>query len=129
MGSSKSSKVRIELFCIGIHSGLSQRKAYRKAFPESKNVKDSTVDNSACTLFAKEEVSYRLAELIQATRGNHIMSIKDKKERLSEIGLYGSASDSIRSIDVLNRMDGDYEKDNEQSRPEMVVQIERKIIK
>lgn len=54
-----------ELFVQGIISGLSQRQAYRQAFPTSKKWKDSTVDVKASELLQNGKVLVRYRELLK----------------------------------------------------------------
>lgn len=55
-----------ELYCQARMRGLSQRRAYREAFPNSVRWKDATVDARACELEATPKVSGRLLELRRA---------------------------------------------------------------
>ena len=55
-----------ELYCQARMRGLSQRRAYREAFPRSAAWKDSAVDRRACELEGKPKVSARLTELKRA---------------------------------------------------------------
>lgn len=55
-----------ELYCQARMRGLSQRQAYREAFPNSRKWKDATVDGRACELEASPKVSGRLAQLKRA---------------------------------------------------------------
>ena len=50
-----------ELYCQARMRGLSQRRAYREAFPNSARWKDATVDARACELEATPKVSGRLS--------------------------------------------------------------------
>ena len=54
---------RWETFAQALAEGASQRKAYRKAFPNSEKWKDATVDNKAYALAKKGEVLERYNEL------------------------------------------------------------------
>lgn len=55
-----------ELYCQARMRGLSQRRAYREAYPRSRAWKDSAVDRRASELEGKPEVSARLTELKRA---------------------------------------------------------------
>lgn len=55
-----------ELYCQARMRGLSQRRAYREAFPNSARWRDATVDARACELEATPKVSVRLRELRRA---------------------------------------------------------------
>lgn len=52
-----------ELFCQELMKGLTQRQAYLKAYPRSKNWKPSNVDSKASQLIKTDKVSTRLKEL------------------------------------------------------------------
>lgn len=52
-----------EKFALALHKGLSQREAYREAYPTSKKWKDSSVDSEANKLAKNTEVILRLEEL------------------------------------------------------------------
>lgn len=64
-----------EKFAQGIYKGLSQRKAYREAYPSSRKWKDRTVDTKASELAKNGEVMARIAEL----RKKEEKAIIDKK--------------------------------------------------
>lgn len=55
-----------EKYCQARARGLSQRQAYREAYPKSVKWKDSAVDSQACRLEALPKVSARLEEIIDA---------------------------------------------------------------
>lgn len=52
-----------EKFAQNLNAGLSQRQAYREAYPKSRNWKDATVDKRASELFKNREVLGRYQEL------------------------------------------------------------------
>lgn len=52
-----------ERYCQERAKGLSQRRAYREAYPSSRKWKDATVDANACRLEANGKVLARLKEL------------------------------------------------------------------
>ena len=64
-----------EKYVQGLHKGLSQRKAYREAYPSSRNWKDSTVDKRASELYLTGEIQRRLQELKEKEE----KEIRDKK--------------------------------------------------
>lgn len=63
-----------EKFVQGLVSGLSQRQAYREAYPNSKNWKDETVDSKACVLAKKDKVLERYNELIEEYKEEAVYS-------------------------------------------------------
>lgn len=101
---------RHEKFAQGIASGLSQRKAYRAAFPNSVNWKDETVDVKASELKKNDKVLVRLEELAQKASNDAIMDATERKEWLSKIvkSTYEETKDKLKAVDLLNRMDGTY---------------------
>ena len=105
------SNAKNEKFAQGIFEGLSQRKAYRAAFPSSKKWKDSTVDSRASELYNTSEILGRLKELQESAADDSILSVIERKKWLSELidGEHsGMTADKIRAIDILNKMDGVY---------------------
>lgn len=101
---------RHEKFAQGIASGLSQRKAYRAAFPNANNWKDETVDSKASTLAKNEKVLARLRELAGETTSKAVMSIQERKEWLTEVvnDREENMKNRLRAVDTLNKMDGAY---------------------
>lgn len=101
---------RHEKFAQGIANGMSQRKAYRAAFPNSENWKDATVDNRASELYKKNEILGRCKELAEESASKAIMSAKERKEWLTSIIRSEDeyTKDKLKAIDILNRMDGEY---------------------
>lgn len=65
-----------EKFVQGLVSGLSQRKAYKKAYNAS-DMKDSTIDNKACTLFKRSEIQKRYLELMGKIENEVIESVSE----------------------------------------------------
>ncbi len=105
------SNAKNEMFAQGIFKGLSQRKAYRAAFPNSVNWKDSTVDNKASELYRIGEIQGRLRELKEEAANDSVKSVIERKIWLSELidGEHaGMISDRLKALDILNKMDGVY---------------------
>ena len=101
---------RHEKFAQCIASGMSQRKAYRAAFPKSVNWKDETVDSKASVLSKNDKVVERLGELAKESSSKAIMTAKERKEWLTTL-IYKEGEDTkdrLKAIDILNRMDGEY---------------------
>lgn len=101
---------RHEKFAQGIASGLSQRKAYRAAFPNSVKWKDETVDVKASELKKNDKVLVRLEELAKQTTSKAVMTITQRKEWLSELieSTEEETKDKLKAVDILNKMDGAY---------------------
>lgn len=98
---------RHEKFVQCLIAGMSQRQAYREAFPASNRWKDKTVDNRASELF--REVLGRYKELQEEAQDAAIMTRKERMVVLSNIAQNAEKeSDMIKAIDTLNKMEGDY---------------------
>lgn len=98
---------RHEKFIQSLIAGMSQRQAYREAFPASNRWKDKTVDNRASELF--REVLGRYKELQEEAQDAAIMTRKERMVALSDIAQNAEKeADMIKAIDTLNKMDGDY---------------------
>lgn len=103
---------RHEKYVQCLITGMSQRKAYRKAFKQSNRWKDSTVDSKASDLLKNGDfgkVLERYQELQEEAQDKAIMTRKQRMVKLSEIANDDEyPSDQIRAIDTLNKMDGVY---------------------
>ena len=101
---------RHEKFVQCLIRGMSQRKAYREAFPASQKWKDTTVDVKASALFSHGKVLERYSELQEEAKDNAIMKRKDRMIVLSDIAADGNEKTEarIKAIDTLNKMDGEY---------------------
>lgn len=102
--------VRHEKFAQELANGKSQRIAYRSAFPNSVNWKDSTVDVKASVLAKDDKILVRLKELAEISTNNAVMSATKRKEWLTEIMLNPEeeTKDKLKACDILNRMEGEY---------------------
>lgn len=83
-----------ERYCQARAAGLSQRKAYREAYPFTEGWKDASVDVNACRLEADAKVSLRLSQLMDegarravASRAAIITRIADLNARSAEIAI------------------------------------------
>jgi hypothetical protein len=101
---------RHEKFAQGIAQGLSQRKAYREAFPNSKKWKDATVDTKAYELHRTGEILDRLQELRDDSSSKAVKSAQARKEWLSSIvdSETEDMNTRLKACDMLNKMDGEY---------------------
>lgn len=94
--------------------GLSQRKAYRKAFPRSEGWKDATVDNKASALERENsEIMARYQELkdIAAMQaGGAVLSRIEKRTILADMARDTelSPAERQRAIDIDNKMEDEY---------------------
>ena len=101
---------RHEIFAQEVAKGMSQRKAYRVAFPKSVKWKDETVDSKASVLANSEKVLERINELKEKASSDAIKSAVKRKEWLSSI-IDNDEIDinaKLKACDLLNKMDGEY---------------------
>lgn len=109
-----------ELYCQARLRGLTQRAAYREAYPSSGKWKDSAVDSAASRLEANSKVSARLAALNDETAKDAKISRKKLLARLDKLA--GKAGDTVSYVDD----DG-----NERIRPayaEVVIKATRELL-
>lgn len=104
-----------EKYCQARARGLTQRQAYREAYPKSMKWKDSAVDSQACRLEALPKVSARLAELRAAAAKEATVMRSQVLGRLADLAedaferaqgatplTYGAASNAaIKSHEAL----------------------------
>lgn len=98
-----------ERYVQNLISGMTQRKAYRDAYPSSRKWKDKTVDNRASELLSGEVLG-RYEEILDEQKKQALMSRYDKRKMLAEIALDVSnePGDRMKAIDIDNRMEGEY---------------------
>ena len=114
-----------EKYVQNLVKGMSQRDAYRNAFPSSVKWKDNVVDSKASTLYKTGKIMERYEELIKRAQDKAIMSSKERMIWLSNVvkgnvtqRSYGSngeeyeneayISDKLKAVDTLNKMTGEY---------------------
>lgn len=79
-----------EKYCQARARGLSQRQAYREAYPKSAKWKDSAVDSQACRLEALPKVSARLEELQEAAAKEAVASRAAVIDRMAALNAYSA---------------------------------------
>ena len=94
-------------------AGMSQRKAYRVAYPKSQKWKDATVDNKAYALEKKGEVMARYNELKEQAAnaaGGAVMTRNEKRKILAAMARDENLSPKERqlAIDIDNKMENEY---------------------
>jgi len=107
-----------ENFCQAYIKTGNASEAYRRSY-NAKNMKAETITSKASILLAKGIVRARVDELRQKTEDKSILSFKEIQKLLSERAKEELNADGLKSIDILNRMAGHYEKDNKQSKTEI----------
>lgn len=104
------SNAKNEKFAQGIANGMSQRKAYRAAFPSSLKWKDETVDSKASALANSDKVLARITELKEQASSEAVKTAIQRKEWLSSV-IDDDTIDinaKLKACDLLNKMDGEY---------------------
>lgn len=94
-------------------SGLSQRKAYRVAYPKSNKWKDATVDAKACNLEKEDKIQARYQELKEEAAnaaGGAVLTRNEKRIMLAEMARDTNltARERQAAIDIDNKMEDEY---------------------
>ncbi len=91
-----------EAYCLARMRGLSQRQAYREAYPSSRKWRDESVDKAACLLESHPKVLPRLQELrAEAAKG----AIGDRSEILTAVfNAMRKASEEVDAAETLERV-------------------------
>lgn len=115
----------------GLIAGLSQRKAYRAAYPSSKKWKDVTVDKRASELFNTREVLGRYNELLDEHKNKALWTrekavndliwlVERSKESIENQDegyvRQGTANALVNAIQELNKMELLYPLDQRQAK-------------
>lgn len=112
---------REEAFVQARVKGMSQRQAYRAAFPESK-AKDISVDNKASVMWRKDSVQARYKEVVDETKGKSIWTremaiddlkwLKDKaREAIEQDGVRQATGNALlNAVKELNAIENIYEE-------------------
>lgn len=118
-----------EKYVQNLIKGMSQRQAYRDAYPDDKS-SDETIDKNACKLFHDSKIISRYKELLDKTQEQTIMTAIERKKWLTEVikdiqreecnvktpdgeeiqvGLKNAdLNTKMKAMDILNKMDGEY---------------------
>jgi phage terminase small subunit len=99
-----------EKFCQAVAlEGMSLSDAYRSAYDTSK-MKDKTVNEKACVLGKKDNITARIEQLRASVASPKIMSAQERLEFLT--GVIHNEGENIRNrlsaIDIMNKMQGEY---------------------
>ena len=118
-----------EKYVQGLVAGLSQRKAYREAYPNSIDWKDRTVDSRASELLKKSNVLGRYDELMEEHKNKALwtreeavnelkwlyqQAIKSIKEQDEGYVRQGTSSALLGAIQELNKLEDLYPSDKHQ---------------
>lgn len=118
-----------EKFIQRVVAGLSQRKAYREAYPNSVKWKDTTVDVKASALMKKDKVLVRYNELMEEHKSkalwtreqaiNDLIWLKEQSklsiERDDEGYVrQGTSTAFVNTIQELNKLEGLYPSEKQE---------------
>lgn len=92
--------------CIALE-GMNNSEAYRECY-NTDNMKDSSIWDCASKLRSNTEVSHRIEELKAQVVSPKIMTAIQRKEKLTEHANSEDPNVSMKAIDLLNKMDGEY---------------------
>lgn len=114
---------RHEKYVQNLVSGMSQRLAYRDAFPKSEKWKDTTVDTKASVLFGK--VLERYNEILAEQKNDALLTRWEKRKLLADIARdeENACSDRIKAINTDNRMENEYSVKNYVEDNDMVLKF------
>lgn len=86
---------------------MNQADAYRSAY-NTANMGDDTVYVKASNLASQDKIAVRIAELRQQAMTPKVMSAQKRREKLTELANSDDPNVSMKAIDLLNKMDGEY---------------------
>lgn len=86
---------------------MNQADAYRSAYNTSR-MSDETIWVKASNLANQDKVRVRIAELRQQAMTPKVMNAQKRREKLSELAEHEDPNVSMKAIDLLNKMDGEY---------------------
>ena len=109
-----------EKYVQGVVAGLSQRKAYREAYPSSNTWKDKSVDEEASRVLAvpkvrarynelmnehKEKALWTREEAVEALKWLYMQSIKSIQEQDEGYVRQGTSSALLGAVQELNKLE------------------------
>ena len=103
-----------------VMNGRNASAAYREVYDVKEDAKPAGVWVAASNLLNSDKVSVRVHQLLMRDIGSKVMTIDERKELLSKQAQQGCT----KSMDMLNKMDGSYEKDNLQQQERIVVNMQ-----
>lgn len=97
-----------ELFCKAVvFDGMNYSDAYRHAY-DTKKMTDKTINEKASLLKDNDKIRARIEELRAEIDSPKIMSATRRAEKLSELADDEDPNVSMKAIDLLNKMTGEY---------------------
>ncbi len=109
-----------ENFCQAFIKTGNASEAYRQAY-NAKNMKGTTITSKACILLTKDNIRATLGAIREKVEDEGILTFKQIQKMLSERALEELNGDGLKSIDILNKMAGYYERDNSQKKDLIII--------
>lgn len=116
----KKLTVKQENFCIAYLKTSNASEAYRKAY-NAKNMKVNTIKSKAYHLMQKDYIRATIGILRSKVEDESILTFKEIQKMLSERAKEELNADGLKSIDILNKMAGFYEIDNNQKKSDIII--------
>ena len=98
-------------FCYAYLKTGNASEAYRQAY-NAKKMKTNVIANKASLLLTKGYIRVMIDSLRGKIEDEGILDFKQIQKMLSKKALEELNSDGLKSIDILNKMSGNYAKDN-----------------
>jgi phage terminase small subunit len=89
--------VKQEKYVQGLFAGLSQREAYKQAYP-CRNMTDKTIDERACVLAKNSKIVTRLKILTDELKERNMVTVEKVLAELAKVG-YANGSDFARVVE------------------------------
>ena len=98
--------------------------AYRSAY-NTERMKDETIYTKSSILAKDGKIAERIAELREQANTPRVMSAQKRREKLSELAANEDPNVSMKAIDLLNKMTGEYvQKIEAQVQNEVLINID-----
>lgn len=104
--------IKQEKFVLEYLKDGNASRAYREAY-DSKNMKSETINRKAKELTDHPKISAKIAEFRNMNIEQTIISIEKRKELLTKFAFEEDASNAMKAVEILNKMDGVYITKNE----------------
>ena len=111
-----------ELFCQEFVKCGNATQAFKKSY-STANKKPKSINEMASKLKAKVKVVSRIEELQAMLLDGQILQAKEIQILLSDRVREELDSDGLKAVDILNKMQGNYEKDNGQKREKETISV------
>ena len=98
-------------FCLEYMKTGNASEAYRRAY-NAENMQTNTIKVKASNMLSKGNIKVTIGLLRKKVEDKGILSFKEIQIMLSKRAKEELNSDGLKSIDILNKMSGNYEKDN-----------------